>query len=107
MHGPLALAARLRRQILARRWLTFIVMGVAFLTFGAGTLNLFFSLRANLALLADHGWQAIMDGGALQLIELLAVAFASLAAYLVFKTCEYALVRQLLGERDASHDPEH
>ncbi len=81
-----------RRVVLSRRWATFVVMGLAFLVFGGGSLNLFFVLKANLALLAEHGWAAAMDGGLQQLLELLLTAYASMAAYVVFKACEYRLV---------------
>jgi hypothetical protein len=81
--------------VLARRWATFIVLGLAFFCFGVGTLNLFVLLRANAALIAAHGWQAIMDGGLEQLLELLLTGYASIAAYVVLKVCEYSLVRQM------------
>ncbi len=81
--------------VLSRRWATFILLGLAFFCFGAGTLNLFVLLRANAALIAAHGWQAIMDGGLRQLLELLLTGYASVAAYVVLKVCEYALVRQI------------
>ncbi len=81
--------------MLSRRWLTFIVLGLSFAAFGAGTLNLFVVLKANLALLLEHGWMAAMDGGARQLAELLITGYASMAAYLVFKACEYRLTHWL------------
>jgi hypothetical protein len=80
------------RVVLARRWATFLVMGLAFLLFGAGTLNIFYVLKANLALLSEHGWMAAMDGGLQQLVELLITGYASQAAYIVFKACEHSLV---------------
>jgi hypothetical protein len=83
------------RIVLKRRWLTFIVMGLAFFGFGVGTLNLFMLLKANAELFAGYGWQAVMDGGLRQLAELLLSGYASLFCYLVFKSCEYALVRHL------------
>ena len=82
-------------SVLSRRWATFILLGLAFFCFGAGTLNLFVLLRANAALIAAHGWQAIMDGGLRQFIELLLTGYASVAAYVVLKVCEYSLVRQI------------
>jgi uncharacterized membrane protein HdeD (DUF308 family) len=85
-----------QRVVLSRPWLTFVVLGVSFLCFGAGTLNLFFLLRANSALVFDYGWQALMDGAARQLFELMLTAFGSMLAYVVFKTCEVRLVRWLL-----------
>lgn len=81
-----------RRVVLARRGVTFVVMGLAFLLFGLGTFNLFMLLKANADLLTDYGWQAVMDGGATQLLYLIVTGYASLAAYVVFKTCEHALV---------------
>jgi hypothetical protein len=83
------------RIVLRRRGLAFVVMGLTFFAFGVGTLNLFMLLKANADLLATHGWQAVMDGGARQLAELLLTGYLSLACYLAFKTCEFVLVRQL------------
>jgi hypothetical protein len=83
------------RVVLSRRWASFVVLGLSFAAFGAGSLNLFFLLRANLGLIADHGWQALADGGAQQLVELLLTGYLSMAAYLVFKVCEHRLVHDL------------
>ncbi|MEP7100263.1 MAG: hypothetical protein ABI781_07120 [Burkholderiales bacterium] len=80
-----------QRLVLARVWLTFVVLGLAFLGFGAGTVNLGLLLMANARFLADNGWMAVMDGGLWQLLQLLATGFASMAAYVVFKTCEHRL----------------
>jgi hypothetical protein len=84
-----------QRAVLGHRWAAFLLLGLAFFGFGAGTLNLFFLLRANAQLLAENGWQAVMDGGLRQLVELLLSGYAGMACYLVFKACEYSLVRQL------------
>jgi hypothetical protein len=89
------LPAWFQRAVLARRWVTFVVMGLAFFVFGAGSLNLFMLLKANAQLLAEHGWMAAMDGGLQQLVELLATGYLSIAAYVVFKACEHALVHHL------------
>jgi hypothetical protein len=43
------------RTVLSRLWLTFIVMGLGFLTFGVGTLKLFYPFQANAVLLLTHG----------------------------------------------------
>jgi len=83
------------RTVLSRRRLAFIVMGLAFFGFGVGTLNLFMLLKANAELFAGYGWQAVMDGGLHQLVELLLTGYASLVCYLVFQSCEYTLVRHL------------
>ena len=97
----IAMSLRLQRWfnegVLSRRWATFILLGLAFFCFGAGTLNLFVLLRANAVLIATHGWPAIMDGGLRQLVELLLTGYASVAAYVVLKVCEFALVRQIVG----------
>jgi hypothetical protein len=84
-----------QRTVLTRRWATFIVLGLAFFGFGVGTLNLFMLLKANADLLAAHGWDAVMDGGLRQLVELLVTGYASMLCYVVFKACEYSIVRHL------------
>lgn len=93
----LRLQRRISEAVLSRRWATFILLGLAFFCFGAGTLNLFVLLRANAELIATHGWQAIMDGGLRQLLELLLTGYASVGAYVVLKVCEFSLVRQIVS----------
>jgi len=85
----------LHRLVFSRRWLTFVVMGLAFLGFGAGTFNLFILLRANTGLVFEYGWMALGDGAAQQLVELLVTAYLSMAAYVLFKACEHRLVHWL------------
>jgi hypothetical protein len=92
-----------RRVVLARRWLCFGVLCASFAVFGAGTLNLFNLLRANLLFIADHGWMALADGAAQQLLELLLTLLASMAAYIVFKACEHSLVHGLTHTPDEEH----
>ena len=46
-----------------------------------------------------------MDGGLQQLIELLVTGYVSLACYLVFKSCEYTLVRHLSEARQPDQAP--
>jgi hypothetical protein len=87
------------RAVLSRRWLTFLVMGLAFFVFGAGTFNIFMLFKANAALIASYGWQALMDGAARQLAELIITGYLCMAAYIVFKACEYRLVRDLAEQR--------
>jgi hypothetical protein len=93
-----ALTRWFRRTVLERRWLCFFVLGLSFFAFGAGTVNLFRLLDANLTLIADHGWQALADGGAQQLLELLATGYLSMLAWVLFKTCEHRLVHWLNEE---------
>ena len=68
------------------------------MVFGLGSLNLFLLLRANTALIAEHGWQALRDGAATQLAELLASGVVSVLAWIVFKSCEHRLVHWLNEE---------
>ncbi len=86
------------RVVLARLWATYLCLGISFFLFGAGTLNIVYLLRANTDLLWTHGWQAVMDGGLQQLAELLLTGYLSMAAYIVFKACEYRLVNWLKEE---------
>jgi ABC-type multidrug transport system fused ATPase/permease subunit len=88
----------LREVVFARAWLTFVVMVVAFLVFGAGTFNLFLLLKANLELIAEHGMQALADGAAQQFVELMLSAVVSMTAYVLFKACEHQLVHRLCDE---------
>ncbi|MES2948922.1 MAG: hypothetical protein V4858_10320 [Pseudomonadota bacterium] len=94
---PLAprIKAWFQRVILRPYWLCFIVMGLSFFGFGLGTLNLIYVFKANADLLVTHGWMALMDGGLLQLFEILLTGYASLLAYIVFKACEYRLAHGL------------
>jgi hypothetical protein len=80
-----------QRLVLRRLWLTFVVLGLSFMGFGAGTLNLGWLLLANAQLLREHGGQAVMDGALRQLLELALSGYASMAAYVVFKACEHRL----------------
>ena len=80
-----------QRVVLSRLWLTYVVLGLSFLAFGAGTLNLGLLLMANLRLLRDFGWQALEDGALRQLCELVLTGYLSIAAYVVFKACEHRL----------------
>jgi hypothetical protein len=80
-----------QRLVLSRLWLTFVVLGASFVAGALGTLNLVSLLVANLRLLHDFGWMAVMDGGLRQSIELLCQGLISGVAYVVFKTCEHRL----------------
>src|ERR1700748_1780147 len=93
MAVPRALQLRrhFQRVVLTRPWLTFVVMGLAFSCFGMVTLNLLHLLRANAELIIDNGVMALADGGALQLVELVANGYLAMLAYVVMKTCEHAL----------------
>ena len=92
--------AWLQRVVFARAWLTFVVLVISFLIFGAGTYNLFLLLKANLELIAQHGMQALADGAAQQFIELMFTAALSMAAYVLFKACEHRLVHRLCDPKE-------
>jgi hypothetical protein len=85
---------------LVRHWLcTYALMGLGFVAFGTASLNLVQLFSANFNFLTRHGWDAVQDGGLWQLAELVCSAYAAVAFYLLFKTCEHALVQRL-----AHHD---
>jgi len=91
--------ALFHRLVLQRAWTTFLVLGLSFLGFGTGTLSLASLLKLNIDLVLEHGWQALMDGAAMQLFELLVSGYVAMAFYIVFKACEYRLVHGL-GDKD-------
>jgi hypothetical protein len=97
------LRAAFQRLVLARAPLCFVVMCLGFAVFGLGTLNLFLVMSANLELIGRLGWTAIMEGAALQLVELVLTLGLSMGGYIVFKACEHALVARLGGN---SHSEE-
>ncbi len=81
---------------LVSHWvLCFLLMGLGFVCFGVASLNLVNLFSANAKFLLENGWMAVMDGGALQLLELVVNAYVAVAFYLLFKTCEHALVERL------------
>ncbi len=94
------LSRAFRRVVLTRRWLSFVVLCMSFMLFGAGSLNLFNMFRLNLGLIADHGVMALTDGAAQQLLELIVTLLASMAAYVIFKACEHSLVQGLTHHTD-------
>jgi cell shape-determining protein MreD len=86
-----------QRTVLSRRWLTFLVMGLAFFVFGGGTYNIVMLFGANIDFISRYGWEALMDGAARQFVELVVTGYLSMAAYVVFKACEYRLSHDLAG----------
>jgi hypothetical protein len=89
-------AGALRRWVFGKRSVCFVVLVLSFMTFGALTLNLAVLLKANVELVAEHGWVALGDGAARQFAEIVFSAAVAMAAYLLFKACEYRLVHALL-----------
>jgi uncharacterized membrane protein YqhA len=94
-----------QRVVLARRWLTFLVLCLSFALFGAGTLNLFNMFSANWDLITNHGVMALRDGAAQQLLELLATLLIAMLNYVVFKACEHSLVQRVLHPADKEPQP--
>lgn len=90
-----AARALFHRLVLRRAWTAFAALGLSFLGFGVFTVSLASVLKANLDLITQYGWQALMDGAAMQLAELLSSGFVAMAFYVVFKACEYRLVHGL------------
>ena len=84
------------RVVLARAWLTFVLLCTSFGLFGAGTLNLFKMFSDNWDLITSHGAMALRDGGLTQLFELLLTLIISMLNYVVFKACEHSLVNRIL-----------
>jgi hypothetical protein len=85
----------LHRLVFAQAWVSFVVLVASFLTFAGLTVNLAFVLKANLDLIAEHGWMALADGAAQQFVEIVATAVLAMAAYVLFKACEHRLVHGL------------
>lgn len=56
------------------------------------TFNLFGMAMANLNFLQRYGWTAVMEGGLVQLVEIIGSGLVSLLAYLGFKICENELM---------------
>jgi len=91
MAGRAPLREGFRRIVLRRAWLTFVVMGVAFMVFGLSSLNLVHLVGANARFLLENGWTAVAEGGLWQLAGLAFNGYVAMAAYVVLKTCEHSL----------------
>lgn len=82
---------------LSRHWAcTFVLLGVSFVLGGLLTLNLLHTLMANFEFLSMYGVQAVRDGGARQLIEIVVSGYFAAACYVIFKLCEKVLVERLI-----------
>jgi hypothetical protein len=92
--------SRLYHLLLQQWWLAFVLMGVFFVLFGLASLNLLHLLGANLTFLADHGWDAVRDGGLWQLAGLVGSGYVAAACYVMFKLCEKVLVERLATRRE-------
>jgi hypothetical protein len=85
-----------------RLWpMTFVLMVLSFLVFGAASVNLAQTFLLNVRLIQENGLMALMDGALMQLFEILISAAFAVSFYVVFKTCESVLLQKLLASRQA------
>ncbi|MEO5697368.1 MAG: hypothetical protein ABIQ60_09580 [Burkholderiaceae bacterium] len=89
-------ATRLYAFLLRRWWAAFILLGLSFALGGLLTLNLLLMLSANFEFLATHGFDAVREGGLLQLLEIVLSGYLAAACFVVFKLCEKVLVDRLV-----------
>ena len=81
--------------LLRRWWLAFMLLGISFVLGGLLTLNLLHTLSANFEFLSMYGFDAVRDGGLMQLLDVVASGYFAAAFYLIFKLCEKVLVERL------------
>ena len=70
----------------------FALAGVSLVVVSYATYNLLNVSMANLSFLREHGWEAVMSGGLVQLLEIVASGTVALAFFLIFKICESELL---------------
>ena len=78
--------------------LTYLLMGAFFMLFGVASVDLVFLLKANIRLFIDYGAMVIDDGALRQLVELLGLAFLSIAFFLLCAVCERILIKRLMAK---------
>ena len=71
-----------------------LLSGIFTVIFAYATLNLFQMSMANLRFLREFGWIAVMEGGLLQLAQIIFCALAAMLSYIAFKICETELVHR-------------
>jgi hypothetical protein len=81
---------------------TYVLMGVAFMLFGITSVDLFFTLKANINLFVEYGATVIEDGALRQLVELLGMALLSIALFICFAAFERILIKRLMSKWVAS-----
>ena len=72
----------------------FILAGILIVIFAYATLNLFQMSMANFRFLSEFGWTAVMEGGLIQLVEIVLCGVAAMLSYIGFKICESELVQR-------------
>jgi hypothetical protein len=84
--------------LMQRYWpLTYVLMVLSFLIFGAASVNLAQTFLLNVRLIHEHGWLVLMEGALHQLFELLLTAGFSVSFYLLFKACEAVMLQKILA----------
>ena len=96
--------SRLHAFLYRHWWLTFLLLGLSFLLFGALSLNLLHTLSSNVEFLSMYGADAIRDGALKQLGEIVVSGYLAIAAYVIFKLCEKVLVERLAAGKTPSTD---
>lgn len=84
---------------------SFVLMCISFMAFGVLSYNLVVYIAANANYLLTYRWDAIVDGGAQQLLEIWGTAFLALGCYLVFKLCEHALIERIAHQPRQADQP--
>ncbi|NJO34618.1 MAG: hypothetical protein HC869_17290 [Rhodospirillales bacterium] len=77
-------------------FVVFIFMGACGAMFAWMSYNLINLAMANIHFLSQYGALAIMEGGLMQLVEIILYGYLALAFYLGFKACEHELVDRWL-----------
>lgn len=98
----MAVLRRFVGRIAQRPLLVFLLQGLFFVLFGVSSLNLVYLFKANIELVLQHGWLALVSGAAWQFAELVLLGYLSAAFFVAFKVCE-----KLLVDRLADHDQGH
>ncbi|WP_296425282.1 hypothetical protein [Yoonia sp.] len=77
-----------------------VIAGAFTVILAYATLNLFQTSMANIRFLRAFGWVAVMEGGLVQLAEIMLCAIAAMLSYIGFKICESELVYRYRAWQD-------
>jgi hypothetical protein len=77
-------------------WRAFLLMGVFGGLSAITSANLVLLFIANFSFVSQYGVMALKDGGLLQLAELVAYGYLSLAFYILFKGCLYGILGRFM-----------
>ena len=73
-------------------WRAFLLMGLFAGLTAITSYNLMLLFIANFSFVSQYGVMALKDGGLLQLAELVAYGYFSIAFYVLFKGCLYGVL---------------